>query len=236
MLLLNQKQKMTEQIPSNNESWPPPDPAGLIEADISAHNGLTAYYGEKFKQAHQEARTDEETELANKRGFKESLSKLFAESSEEERKKIKIISFDLDNFKKVNDTRSHLVGDEVLKSVAVILQEIIPVREEKGEVIARIGGDEFIAAIIEDKTDEPDSFKDPKRNKEEGAKGAEGYIQRVRSGVKQISELIGMEDFGVSAGVASYQEPGFENETVEQFLMRVDSNLYADKAEKGNRR
>lgn len=228
---------MSEQLQPPSKQLPPPDPAGLIEAEFNAHNGLTKHYGSELEAARKEARIDEDTELANKRGFKESLSKLFAESSEEERKRIKVISFDLDNFKKVNDRHGHPIGDETLKAVAAILQNIIPVREEKGEVIARIGGDEFIAAIIEDDANVVDDFEDPKRHQaHNGAVGAEGYITRVRAGVSRLAGLINVEDFGVSAGVAGYQESGFENETVEHFLERVDANLYADKAEKDLRR
>jgi len=51
--------------------------------------------------------------------------------------------FDVDNFKKVNDTYGHLVGDEVLRGVATVLKE-----ETTGKGIAgRYGGEEFCLII-----------------------------------------------------------------------------------------
>ena len=50
---------------------------------------------------------------------------------------------DIDNFKRVNDTYGHQVGDELLKAVTKDLQEIVP-----DAYIARIGGDEFVILII----------------------------------------------------------------------------------------
>ena len=50
---------------------------------------------------------------------------------------------DIDNFKRVNDTYGHQVGDELLKAVTKDLQEIVP-----DAYIARIGGDEFVILIV----------------------------------------------------------------------------------------
>jgi len=48
---------------------------------------------------------------------------------------------DIDNFKKVNDTRGHVVGDHVLKAVADLISSYF----RTGDIIGRIGGDEFVA-------------------------------------------------------------------------------------------
>ena len=51
-----------------------------------------------------------------------------------------ILLFDIDDFKNVNDTEGHLVGDDVLKKVAIILSEVFPKPKYR---VFRIGGDEF---------------------------------------------------------------------------------------------
>ena len=51
--------------------------------------------------------------------------------------------FDIDHFKKINDKYGHACGDEILKSFAKILKELI----RKEDIVARYGGEEFVALI-----------------------------------------------------------------------------------------
>ena len=56
--------------------------------------------------------------------------------------KLAFVIFDLDSFKEINDTRGHVFGDKVLVATAARLKQTI---QKEKEVIARIGGDEFVA-------------------------------------------------------------------------------------------
>ena len=87
--------------------------------------------------AHQ-ARHDELTELPNRRAFENHLKDAIVETKGNNRNHA-FCFIDLDQFKVVNDTVGHLVGDQLLKQVAKLLAE----RQRDGDVLARLGGDEF---------------------------------------------------------------------------------------------
>jgi len=80
----------------------------------------------------------------------EHLDRLF-DKSKAENKNLIVMFIDLDNFKTVNDTMGHHVGDELLKTVATRFATCV--REE--DVVARMGGDEFIV-ILSDINDRED--------------------------------------------------------------------------------
>lgn len=60
--------------------------------------------------------------------------------------KIGLITLDLDRFKLINDTLGHMVGDQLLKSVASRLERCVA--GEPSSFVARLGGDEFIVAVL----------------------------------------------------------------------------------------
>jgi len=96
---------------------------------------------------------DELTGLLNRRGFLNEVTKAFRAISfkrtEIERRlgfqiPFTIIFFDLDNFKKINDTCGHEAGDAALKNVASILKS----RLRSSDVCCRWGGEEFLIALL----------------------------------------------------------------------------------------
>lgn len=84
---------------------------------------------------------DSLTGLANRRLLNERLTCMLSDRNELQMPTV--ILFDLDNFKMINDTLGHHIGDEFLKLVSLRLQELV----KPGETLARIGGDEFVLAI-----------------------------------------------------------------------------------------
>ncbi|MCB2287734.1 EAL domain-containing protein [Clostridium algidicarnis] len=98
-------------------------------------------YQEKIKFL---AYYDTLTGLPNRALIKEKLDKIIKESKKE-KKKFALVSIDIDNFKLINDILSHDFGDEVIKSVAHTIREMIP----KSAIVGRIGGDEFMVIIKE---------------------------------------------------------------------------------------
>jgi len=82
------------------------------------------------------------TELLNRDGLKEKI-RLLSQLSKKENKKIAVIAVDLDNFKIINTSYGHEIGDMFLKSVADTLSKI----SGSNWVVARTGGDEFMVVI-----------------------------------------------------------------------------------------
>lgn len=106
----------------------------------SSFNSMIDSIKEREEQITHIALHDELTGLPNRKLFAEQLEFALARRSGDER--IVVMYFDLDNFKAVNDTLGHPVGDELLRAVADRLRSSI-----SGALISRQGGDEFAILI-----------------------------------------------------------------------------------------
>ncbi|MGL4848788.1 MAG: sensor domain-containing protein [Clostridium sp.] len=95
---------------------------------------------------------DEITGIPNRRMFKEKVSEIIDDARRDYRN-LAIIFIDLDNFKYINDTYGHEVGDKVLKYIA----ETLGMLQTKNSFIARFGGDEFV--IVVDKIESFDELE-----------------------------------------------------------------------------
>ncbi len=115
---------MTPKITPNSE----------IEVITVIHNNITPLV-EKEERIERLAFYDNLTSLPNRVFFKESVEEAIASGSD----KCAVLLFDLDDFKKVNDTLGHRVGDQVLRDLVTQLKK----RLEPDDVFARLGGDEF---------------------------------------------------------------------------------------------
>ncbi|MDP3267315.1 MAG: EAL domain-containing protein [Sulfuricurvum sp.] len=88
------------------------------------------------------ARTDALSGLANRNSLEEYLQKLIASSLRENRE-FAFLFLDIDHFKSINDSLGHNVGDELLKNVASVIQKVV----RPNDIVARIGGDEFVIIL-----------------------------------------------------------------------------------------
>ncbi len=125
---------------------------------LGAHNDLTEIMKAKQeieelnKQLYEQANKDFLTKLYNRRGFEDHCNEII-ELAKRDGSKISIAMFDIDHFKKVNDTYGHDEGDRVLKFIADTLIDI----GRASDIIGRFGGEEFIF-IMPPKTDKEESI------------------------------------------------------------------------------
>lgn len=118
--------------------------SGKLQNEIKRNKEIQ----EKLKEANdmlsKMAGLDALTQISNRREFNEKFHELRKEASKSN-KTVSVFMFDIDDFKKYNDTYGHFIGDEALKSVAKIINANI---NESGGIAARFGGEEFISACI----------------------------------------------------------------------------------------
>ena len=154
---------------------------------------------------------DSLTELPNRLLLNERL-KAAMNRAKQNRSKVAIIFFDLDNFKKINDTFGHTVGDGLLKSVSRELKKIL----RKNEMLARFGGDEFVMLL-------------------EHAKSGEKvmrFLERIRAALNQSFEVEHhVIHISSSIGVAMYPEDGM---TCEELIKNADTAMYKAKEQEKN--
>jgi len=160
------------------------------------------------------AHTDPLTQTLNRRAL---TTRLVEELGRARRyhSPLTLLVVDLDHFKAVNDRYGHLAGDEVLREMATLLQELV----RSVDVVARYGGEEFVVVLPETTIDGGRAFADRLRERVEGQAFATGGRTRVR--------------LTASVGVAAYPSPGVDS--VETLFARADAALYQAKEEGRNR-
>jgi len=170
------------------------------------------------------AATDMLTGLCNRRAFMEAAQQALSRARRQGAP-LSLLLIDADEFKRVNDTHGHAVGDEVLRRIARTARETL--RAE--DVVARIGGEEFTALL-------------PDAGPEQAAQAAE----RLRAAMERSRPAPGETAVActLSIGVACLEPPPAAvpdvspdalPDGVEALLRAADEALYAAKAGGRNR-
>ena len=105
-----------------------------VEEQLSAAHDETRKLREKLAESTEEARRDPLTQLPNRRAFEERLAEI-----EQAGAALSLAICDIDRFKRINDQYGHSVGDRVIRMVADTLKAGCA-----GNMVARIGGEEFV--------------------------------------------------------------------------------------------
>lgn len=182
---------------------------------VSAFAGQVAVAIENarlFDAAQQRAITDGLTGLFNRRHFMELAQNEF-ERARRYKRRLSAMMFDIDHFKRVNDTYGHPFGDKVLRAIADLCREKL----READPIARYGGEEFIALIVEARLS-----------------AARKVGERLRAEVENMTFCHEKDEvrITVSVGVAEQTDA---TPDLESLVDRVDQAMYAAKRMGRNR-
>jgi len=121
-----------------------------------------------------------------------------------------VLMLDLDDFKRLNDTRGHLVGDQALRTTADILRKTV----RKTDILCRYGGEEFLVVL-------------PDTSLEEASISA----TRIFTAVQEAGATLDLP-LTISIGLSAVRP---DRDDVESVLIRADRALYASKSRGRNR-
>ncbi|MBL4847371.1 MAG: GGDEF domain-containing protein [Planctomycetes bacterium] len=177
---------------------------------FSLQTVLTAEWHESLYSA---AVRDRLTEVYNRAYLNDRLERDFADAARED-VPLSLLLFDLDHFKRVNDTWGHLAGDQVLKTIAERVQASV----REGDVVARYGGEEFVVLL-----------------REAALQPALRVAERLRRAIcAQPVEFEGHE-LSVSASFGVATTVGNRLSSASDLLASADANLYRAKESGRNR-
>lgn len=164
---------------------------------------------EQYESTRRQAITDPKTELYNYRYFSTVLEEYILNKACQQ---LSVLMLDIDHFKHINDTYGHQAGDEVLKQVAATFAAAV----RSIDVVARFGGEEFVAMLPECSIDEAIQVGD-----------------RIRSRLESqpIQTCAGEIKVTVSLGATSL----LEGESVQELISRADHAMYKAKESGRNR-
>ena len=154
---------------------------------------------EKLKE---QAYHDELTNIFNRKAFNERLKEKF-DLYQRYNSIFCIAMYDIDNFKNINDTYGHDMGDKVLKEMT----EEVKLQIRKTDLIFRVGGEEFI--IIFPKTLIDEAFE---------------VVEKIRKKVSQMN-ILENEKITVSIGLSQVNE----DDDVDSIYERIDKLMYQSK-------
>ncbi len=161
-----------------------------------------------FERTQEDSLTDALTELPNTRSMFVHLTRELARA-ERLKSEVALLVMDLDNFKEINDTHGHYVGDNALREVAAALRGVI----RPYDICVRYAGDEFIVVLAGC-----------------GAEEAELRRQELRKAVDTIAfepQPGRRLRLAISVGAAIYPHDG---QSYESLLATADSRMYLDKS------
>src|SRR5215468_9517436 len=172
---------------------------------VATHEDITERRQVEERIAHL-AHYDALTDLPNRALFREQIKRELPHASDA--KPLAVLYIDIDEFKSVNDSLGHLIGDELLKSVAKSLRSCV----RDTDFIARLGGDEF--AVVQTALRSRDEVTD--------------LVERIFEAIRTPYECLGHQvSTDASIGIALAPQDGRD---LDRILKNADLAIYAAKA------
>lgn len=191
------------------------DKEGNIVNYIASFNDITIQK-EASDKIERLAFYDPLTNLPNRRLLQDRL-KLALESSQRRWRKGALMFIDMDNFKTLNDSLGHAMGDILLQEVAHRLKLIL----RESDTVARLGGDEFVLMLVDLKSDEIGALAQ-----------VEEIAHKIIVGLSQPYQL-GMHEYHCSSSIGITFFDGYEC-SAQELLKQSDIAMYQAKALGGN--
>ncbi len=176
-----------------------------VRRDRDNFETLNSELQHAFRREAELARTDVLTGLPNSRAFLENLAREIARARRDKRG-LCVLFLDLDDFKSINDHYGHAAGDSVLTNVGKLIREVV----RGGDVVARMGGDEYAILLWHTPQNE-----------------AVHIAERLTARVAQFAADYPKARLGVSIGVAWFDEPPTDPDEI---LGVADREMYEEKA------
>nr|WP_309098992.1 diguanylate cyclase [Fredinandcohnia onubensis] len=183
---------------------------GQLEKIVVISGDITEYK-RKVKKLEKLAFYDHLTGLPNRRIFIERLQQSMF-TTDRRGKWTALLVLDCDNFKQINDSHGHDIGDEVIKEFSNRIRRVI----RDTDTLSRVGGDEFTVII-------------PEIINEQQVIDISNRILNVVSQPMEIKEYV--LDITTSIGISFYPHHGID---IEELFKKADENLYKSKSLGGN--
>jgi diguanylate cyclase (GGDEF)-like protein len=180
------------------------EPRAFSSEDLALLRDLAAM-AEREIAAVQLATLDELTLISNRRGFM-ALAQQALNMLHRDGRSARLLAFDLDRFKEINDRFGHAEGDRALVAFAGIMREVF----READVFARIGGDEFVA-LIDDSGD--------------GATST--LLKRFREAVDSHNAQA-QRGYDIRYSVGEAETDPEHRHSIEDLLARADTKMYGD--------
>lgn len=186
----------------------------VISADCDDKNNIIGYSAVRTditsqKESQYLASHDSLTSLSNRAKFEE-IAIHATKVAKRDKTSLVILFLDFDNFKNINDTLGHQAGDELLKIVAIRMQNTL----REVDTIARIGGDEFVILLESIKETQKVSY----------------IVNKILDVIREPIDIFGNECYtSASIGISIYPDDGI---TASELMKNADTAMYHAK-EKG---
>lgn len=202
--------------------WPAPAPGGRLLAQTAPVLGclavvivaggwfvarLSARQADDYLREHYRARTDPGTGLLNRNGLRDLMQEGRMRAALANGR-VAVLYIDLDGIKSLNDTFGHRVGDAAIATTAQRLTASV----RRGDGIARVGGDEFVCILVDDR---PEA-------------AALAVAQRFRALCGEDFTCMGQSHRAVASVGLAVSEPGLDWEAL---IGRADQAMYVSKRE-----
>ncbi|NMB44446.1 MAG: diguanylate cyclase [Clostridiales bacterium] len=183
-----------------------------LESDVKLRTRELHQANELLKKANQELKKitmiDGLTSIYNRRYFDKAIEEAWQQALEH-RQKLALLMIDIDEFKKFNDTHGHLAGDEVLRSIAAEIKDLL---KKSSNFVARYGGEELAVLLVNT-----------------SKVRATIMAEEIRTKIEKLKVHCGGMDLKVTVSIGGAVVIPDDDITIDDFIHAADEAMYEAK-------